>query len=464
MQSVSTTIYRIGLLVLSSVFFTVTVFSQENSPFSRYGLGDLMPSQHILSRGMGGLSVAYADGQMVNFANPASFANTRIVTYDLGVSIDSRTLRSNSPVEKYNSANFSPVYLAVAMPLSAKKGLGISFGFKPLSRINYSVMRNERLSNIDSIQTLFEGSGGLNQFYVGMGKQFFKKDKKTGQKISNGLSIGFTTGYNFGRKETATKKAFINDTVAYHKSNYATTTSFGGAFITGGIQYAVLLDTSINKRKATIDRVYLTLGATAALGQNLYANQDFVKQTFDYNASGGEYKIDSVSSGTNLKGRINIPATYTAGFLVQKKSFDASGAYDIWSFGAEYTTAKWSEYSFYNQKDATVDNWQLKVGGQWVPDPKNIRNYFNRVTYRAGFNIGKDYVNADGNELKSYGITFGLGLPVRPARFSYQFTTVHTAIEFGRRGSAVNNITEGYFKLSVGLSLSDLWFIKRKYD
>ena len=452
MQSVSTTICRIGFVVLSSVFFTTTVFSQENSPYSRYGLGDLTPSQHILNRGMGGVSVAYADGRIVNFANPAAFSNATIVTYDLGISIDARTLRSNSPVAKYNSTNFSPAYLAVAMPLSAKRRLGIAFGFKPQSRINYSLVKNERLTNIDSMQTLYEGSGGLNQFYIGLGKRW------------KNLSLGFTTGYNFGRKETATKKAFINDTVAYYKSNYATTTSFGGVFFNAGIQYEILLDSSAGKSKSMASRTYLRLGATANLGQKLSASQDFVKQTFEYDISGGAYKVDSVSSGSDLSGKINIPATYTAGFLIQKTSFDASGVYDIWCVGAEFTTAKWSEYSFYNQKDATINNWQLKVGGQWVPDPKNVRSYFSRVTYRTGFNIGKDYINADGKELKTYGVTFGLGLPVRPARFSYQFTTINTAIEFGRRGSAANNITEGYFKLSVGLSLSDLWFIKRKYD
>ena len=31
----------------------------ENSPYSRYGLGDVIPSQNILTRGMGGMSAAY---------------------------------------------------------------------------------------------------------------------------------------------------------------------------------------------------------------------------------------------------------------------------------------------------------------------------------------------------------------------------------------------------------------------
>jgi hypothetical protein len=466
MQSVSSTMFKIGSVVLCSCIVATTTFAQENSPFSRYALGNFLNTQHVANKGMGGIAVAYADGQSINFSNPATFSNARLVTYDIGIMIDSRTLRNANPVEKYNSANFTPAYLAVSMPISAKKRLGFAFGFRPLTRVNYSIIRNERLTNIDSLQSLFEGTGGLNQVYFGVGKRFLKKDKKNpnGPKIPTGLSAGLSTGYNFGRKETSTKRALINDTVAYYKSNYSTTTSFGGVFLTAGLQYELMLDTAFNKRKAMTDRYYLRFGANADLGQKLYAGQDFIKETFDYDNSGATYKIDSIAGGTNLRGRINIPTTYTAGLVFQKTSSDASGVYDIWTFGVEYTTAKWSEYSFYNQKDATVDNWQFKVGGQWVPNPKNIRSYWSRVNYRAGFNFGKDYINADGKELKNYGITFGLGLPVRPARFSYQFTTIHTALEFGRRGSAVNNVTEGYLKLSVGLSLSDIWFIKRKYD
>ena len=48
----------------------------ENSPYSRYGLGDVLPSQNIMSRGIGGVSAAYADVISVNFQNPASYAKS----------------------------------------------------------------------------------------------------------------------------------------------------------------------------------------------------------------------------------------------------------------------------------------------------------------------------------------------------------------------------------------------------
>jgi hypothetical protein len=454
MQSTST-IYRASFFLICTILIT-SVSAQENSPYSRYGLGDFTYSQHIATKGMGGVAVAYADGQIVNFSNPASYANLKIVTYDLGVTIDSRTLRSSNPVSKYSSTNFSPSYLSVGFPIDKMKNIGASFGFRPITRINYSVVKSERLSNLssnDSVQTGYEGTGGLNQFYFGLGK-----------KWKNGFSIGFNSGYNFGKRESNAKRAFINDTVAFYKSNYSTTTSFGGMFFLGGFQFETLLDSSKGYHKGMKDKYYLRLGGTVSLGQKLNASQNISKETFEYDNSGGIFKVDSIFASNNNKGTIHIPATYTAGFLIQKTASDASGAYDIWSFGADFTTAKWSEYRFYNMADALINTWQVRVGGAWVPDPKSYDNYFSRINYKAGFNFGKDYINADGKELKTYGVSFGLGLPVRPARFSYQFTTIHTAFEYGKRGSAVNNITENYFKLSFALSISDIWFIKRKYD
>ncbi|MEK7225992.1 MAG: hypothetical protein AAB221_09945, partial [Bacteroidota bacterium] len=59
------------------MFFTAfnPVFSQDNSPYSRYGIGDIVPNTNILSRGMGGVSAAYSDILSINFSNPASYAS-----------------------------------------------------------------------------------------------------------------------------------------------------------------------------------------------------------------------------------------------------------------------------------------------------------------------------------------------------------------------------------------------------
>src|SRR5215211_3302994 len=103
MQSVKR-IIKTCLFLMSGLLSFSHLFAQENSPFSRYGLGDIYPSQSIVTRGMGSVSAAYINEQALNTVNPASYSALRFVnvyggsnggyvTYDFGLSVDARTLR-----------------------------------------------------------------------------------------------------------------------------------------------------------------------------------------------------------------------------------------------------------------------------------------------------------------------------------------------------------------------------------
>src|SRR3712207_7052167 len=60
----------------STLFPYTTLFrsvqAQDNSPYSRYGLGNLYPRVNVINRGMGGVSAAYGDYFSINYNNPAS--------------------------------------------------------------------------------------------------------------------------------------------------------------------------------------------------------------------------------------------------------------------------------------------------------------------------------------------------------------------------------------------------------
>ncbi len=402
MLLVNSTMFR-NFFLICFLYFSSTVYSQENSPYSRYGLGDLYPGQSVSSRAMGGLSAAFADAQAINSSNPASYGNIKLVTYDIGISLDSRTLRDNNLVLKYTSTNLAPSYFQFGAPLNKRKGLGFAFGLKPLTRINYSIESTTR-SPIDSLQTLYEGNGGLNQGYVGIGKRW------------KNLSIGFNTGFDFGRKELNTKVNFINDTVLYYQSISSTTTAFWGTFLNGGIQYNLKVNEHINADNKTTEYHYLRFGGDVSIQQKLHANQDINRETFEYDANGAIVKIDSVYTQTNILGKINLPTTYTAGFMFIKTISSSLGSVDKWMFGAEYDAGKWNDYRFYGQPDRVVNNWMIRAGGQFTPDPLTGKGFFNRATYRAGFFTGRDYINADNNDLKITGVTVGAAFHVSKFR------------------------------------------------
>ena len=446
------------------LFSFLNAFSQENSPFSRYGLGDLYPQQNISTRGMGGLSAAVTDPQSINTLNPASYGSLTLVTYDLGLTVDTRTLRSANPVNKYNSTNFLPSYIQLGLPLS-RKGTALVFGLRPYTRINYSVeegskIQYDSLGISDSIHTLYEGNGGLNQAFIGLGKKWGKFDKTN-------FSIGVNGGYEWGSKYTSTRVDFPADSSFqnWYKSNSTDTTHYSSLFLNPGVLVNMKLGKKTNPVTKNVESYDLTIGASGTLEQELDAKRTITRETFQYADDGSLIIVDSISKIPDIKGKINVPLTYTAGFMLHKNIGNSIFQVNKWSIGADYTSTKWTDYRYYGSTDQLNDSWFLHAGASFSPDPLSGKGMFSTGVYRVGYYTGKDYINADGNGYKVQAYTLGFSFNLRKFRsYDHQFTKINTAFEFGKRGTGVNNITENFFKFSLGLSLSDVWFIKRKYD
>ncbi len=453
-----------GLVFICTAFSAV--FGQDNSPYSRYGIGDLVPSTNTVNRSLGGISAGYADFLSINFNNPASYTSFESVKeakskkqyagralIDIGMNFESRTLREPATAKKFTASNALFSYVQVGMPLSAKWGL--SFGLRPISRISYKMFRSERLINpiapfnpIDSALTRFEGDGGSYLASIGTGVALFKKEKF---KMEEKLSIGVNAGYMFGEKNYSTKRTLINDTVEYKQANYETKTNYGNLYFNAGIQYKLPVKKNM----------ILTIGAFGNWGQTMNATQDVLRETFEYNATFGEVRLDSVSDKKNVKGKIEMPSSYTVGFVLQK--YPGGPKEGGWLIGVDFNQQNWENYRFYGTTDAVQNKWEVKVGAQITPAPKT-KSYFSNVAYRFGLFTGPDYINV-GSKLNQFGGSFGVGLPMRRnAQVPNAISLINLSFEYTKRGNNDNILKENMFRFSLGLSLSDLWFIKRKYD
>jgi hypothetical protein len=439
--------------------------AQENSPYSRYGLGDLTPNHNVFTRGMAGISAGVADfnpfntnvdpkliftnNNGINFTNPASLATIYNTIFDVGTDVDYRILKSTNPAKKFTSANTYVSYLQLAFPLTTpkmqKKGISwaMSLGLKPVSKINYKIEKNERLSGIDSLHTLYEGSGGVNQANIG-----------TGFKYKN-LSIGINAGYMFGSKDYSTKLAFINDTTFYYQTNSENKTTLGGFFINGGIQYDLPL--AMVGKKVTRN---LRLGVYGNLQQNLNAHNDLIREIIIYDNNGNQYRLDSVYEEKDVKGKIKYPAMVTVGGLYQ----DAN-----WQLGADFEYGNWANYRYYGQADQVQNNWTLRVGTQYYPAKQNTpaKKYFNFVKYRVGAYYGPDYIKTSNVNRPEYGFTVGTGMPLTSLKRQNGYAgyvVLNTGLEFGSRGNKQTNVRESLVRFSIGVSMNAKWFQKPKYN
>jgi hypothetical protein len=421
-----------------ALFITSISIAQENSPYSRYGIGDIVPNQNIVNRAMGGISAGYSEFVSLNMSNPASLANIANTIFDIGGEVDRRTLKSNNSPLKYTATNTLISYIQVGFPISSKKMVrkgnswGLSFGLRPVTRINYKIEENKRLSGIDSLNTLFEGSGGLSQFNV-----------STAIKIKH-FSLGISTGYAFGNKDYSTRLTFINDSVVYYRSNTAAETNFGGMFLNVGAQYEIP-----TKNKGT-----LRLGGTVNLQQNLRASRDNLNETFTDDGNGSPITVDTISFISGEKGRIKVPMSYSFGF---------THTTDNWIVGADINVANWSDYRYYGQTDAVQNTWTLRLGAQYFPATASTpaSKYWSFVRYRAGLYYGNDYINL-GEKRPEYGVTAGAGLPLTRRG---DFVMLNTGVEIGARGNKNStSLRENIARFNIGVSMNARWFVKPKYD
>lgn len=413
----------------------------QNSPYSQFGLGHSRNSQNIANRAMGGVSQAYADGQTINFMNPASYADLQLTTLDVALEGGSSRIRDRD-TGMFRSSYGTLSYLQFGVPLKKGGGWGLVFGLTPLTRINYNIQQSDSVKGINEpVGYLFQGNGGSYKAFVG-----------TGFRIK-GFRFGVNAGYLFGSKDQNIQALYPNDSLQLFNSNKRQRTGFGGFFWDAGLQIHVKLGKKLG----------LELGASGGLQQDLNANRDYLVETFYYSgdpANQSPQNQDTVYYKDNDKGTITYPGHYAFGFLLH--NVNGKGR---WMFGADYQSSQWSQYSYYGAKDSLRDSWILRMGVQYIPstDPLN-QSYWKMVAYRIGFYTGKDHLKYAGNDMKKYAFSLGFGFPVRNFMRTGQYTLINTAFEFGKMGSDKNPLSENFFRLSVGFTLSDIWFIKHKYQ
>ncbi len=450
MHSVKLTIAKILSVLFVACGLQFSADAQEISPYSRYGLGDMTPNRNVLSRGMGGIAAGVFDYQSINFTNPAAISGISNTIFDVAAEADVRNLKSSAPAKKFSSTNALFSYMQLGMPIGSRKmakkniNWGLSFGLRPVSRIDYRIEKNERLTGIDSLNTLYEGSGGLNQVFLGTGLKF---GKGTGKNY-RAFSVGITAGYMFGSKDYSTKLTFINDSTDYFRSNSASKTNFGGVFFNAGLQY-----------EAAIKSGTLRIGLFGNIKQNLKATQDIVRETFSIDANGNTYRVDSIYQQAGVKGTVVFPATIGTGFTYQDKHL---------LYGVDFEYTNWTGYSFYGKNEDVQNSWLIRAGAQYFPanEQTAAKKYFSFVRYRVGAFYGPDYVKLNSSR-SVYGVTLGTGMPLTSLRrisYTGERATLNTAIEFGGRGDKNSSLKETTLRFNVGISMNASWFMKHKYD
>lgn len=416
------------LVLFTGITAQAQVTSQ--SPYSRYGLGNVKELVLPQLRAMGGISagVYKPNGyNNINMQNPASYAGISMTTADMGLSGSFTKLSTGSLSEK--DFNGSLNHIAFAFPLIQGK-TGLSFGLMPFTQVGYDYQTVTQVDGSDAISR-FTGQGGLSKAYLGIG-----------QAIGDNFRIGANVEYIFGDVENSS-------TYELQRLNSVFTrvqdkNSIGGVNFSYGAQYEIKLG---GKKR-------MTLGYSGSASSTINSTKTYVASQFVRTADGEDTGVaDTISFIDAGKSSLKLPLTHTFGFTIQKDN--------KWLIGADYRMGGWKKLTIGGVNQGLQDSWGFSAGGQFTPDITSINNYFDRIDYRLGYTYDKTYIQRDGQDIKQQAITFGLGLPLASSRYSIykmNFTT-----EIGKRGTLMNGLVkENYINFHLAFTLNDTWFIKNK--
>ena len=423
-------------LILTALMFAFcsATFAQANvdSPYSMFGLGQVRnKAMNTRLQGMGGVSAAMSGKNLINAANPASYAlmDTLSFLFDAGFYAKASTFSTSSLSERASAANFD----YVAMGWSVANWWKMALGAQPYSNVGYNVVTSFHDDLLGNYNQTFQGEGGLNQVF--MGNAF---------RLGDHFAIGANVNYVFGDCKSITTLTYPDSTylISSRRSRDVMISSFMFDY---GVQYQGKLNNDLTLSAGVTYNQKVNLKGT----QTIYIRS--LEATADNSSTSAEYLIDTIFWDKNKNARFTMPQGFGVGVTLHKNN--------RWTVGADFNWDQWTQFRRNDVNDSLQNAWRVSVGGEYLPTSTSVSNYWTRVAYRLGGFYEQTYLNIHGQSINKIGVTAGMTLPM-PRSLS----KANLAVEIGKCGTKnASLIQENYIKLSIGVSIHERWFIKRKY-
>lgn len=408
--------------ILGFVLLIITQFSfsqnNTNSPYTRFGYGDISDSNSGEQRAMGGLSLGARPKYGINTVNPASYSVVDSMTFMFDVGVSALVSRFSDAKVSSQKMNANLEYISMQFPLW--KNIGFSAGLLPYSFSGYSFSTTSHLplaTYPDTVKTTqnFYGNGGVNQVYSGLSINLFDH-----------LSLGLNAYYMFGSSINSRELRFGRDD--FYRSYQIDSIVVNSFRFRYGLQYY----NTFGKKH------FFSLGAIYEMKQKF--NAEFSESTGSVDQERTPYMV--------VNKEFEMPEMFGVGI---QYTYD-----NHLTLGFDYTLQKWADAKYLGVTDTLNNRSKIVFGAEYLPNLKS-RKYLDQIRYRAGINLSEPYYKIDGKtQPKNFGITFGIGLPLKNSA-----TVLNATVEYGKIGNP-GLLREDYFKFTLNATFNENWFFKRK--
>lgn len=427
---------------------TVTLLAQPKiySPVSRIGLGDIRSFNLPVQQAMGGISTAFQSPIFINPNNPASLSWLRSTALDVGVYGQNTNIDAGDQQFDYWTGNISHLNLAFPIfnPINdlldrqeRDYAWGMMIGLMPFSEVGYDIVTDIQDEEFGLIRRQYTGTGGS-----------YAVQWANGVRYKN-LAVGFRAEYIFGdlREERSVQFGDLTNTLTNVYQDDINVNALRWEF---GAQYKHVLrynekpngDRGSERQTLTFGAQLLSQSSMRFNETNLYRTLHPVFRT-----------VDTLVFNEDLESQGVLPGGMSVGVFYDE--------INKFQFGIDYSLGFWSNYES-EAKPAEMDNtWRLAAGLGYTPDAGDINNYFKRMTYRIGYNMGTDPRIVNDTQIQDYRISFGFTLPfIGRRRTSYG----NFSFSYGER-TISSSLSESFFNIGFGFTAADNeWFVKSKFN
>ena len=423
----------VGCLLMAATATGAWAQGGTKSPYSQFGVGVLADQSQSMGRGMNGVGYGLRFGNQVNTLNPASYSSVDSLTmlFDMGLSGQITSFEEGNVRRNAKMASFE----YVVGSFRAWKNVGVSFGVLPFSNVGYDYSSVTRDRTMGTLTESFSGDGGLHQVFLGVGWRMLKP-----------LSIGVNASYLWGDISRTVQPSVSSASNTLTKTYSTTVNSYKLDF---GVQWEQRI------RRSDV----LTIGAVFGLGHNLKNKAEMTVLGRNTLSNKNDTTVFGVKDANVL------PMSYGAGL-----SYRLDGKLTM---AADFSLEKWGDEKLpvFNTSSNTYelkrgllkDRKKVNVGFDYVANPgSQARKYWEFVHYRIGAGIATPYYNINGQDGPSeLSVSAGIGLPILNAHNNRSMLNISGQ---WARTKADGFITENTFRINIGITFNERWFMKWTVD
>ena len=410
--------YLLGLLLLLLIS-NLEAQNNTSSPYSVFGVGQMAQRGDVVTSSMGHAGVAVSSPGWLNTLNPASYTALDSTAFYFNMQVDGYHSAIESDAQKQDNINGN--ISAFSMGFKASRNWGIGIGYMPYSSVGYSIQgKKYLLGTLNTYPVLYEGSGGLSQIYWANSVKLFK-----------GFSAGVNLSYLWGNLKVTESSTFpsLTSNVIFNERTYY----MHNFYFEYGFQYG------FNIKNHTFG-----IGAVANAQTRLTSN--FQQKVFN------DYSSNIYSEASEAKD-FSVPMSYIAGL-----SWAMPNGLLL---AADYGYQNWQAINNPKSESAVyVDNHRFSFGVEYGAQKKTYKSYMLRMKYRAGLFYNSGYLEIKSNRLSEKGLTAGLTFPL-----GSRGNLLNLGYEYLLSGTRKQGLLEeNRHTFRLGLTINEMWFVKRKFD